>query len=67
MNQARYRVQLCMDYQGRTNCATASGSTEEFAIRAATSNACATIASGVTETMQCEHAAPTNVRWLKRP
>lgn len=67
MSQARYRVHLCMDYQGRNNCATASGNTEQFAIQTATTNACATIASGVTETMQCEHSSPSSVSWLKRP
>lgn len=67
MNQAQYRVELCIDYQGRSNCAKASGSTEEFATRAATSNACATMASGVTEVMQCEHTQPSRITWLKRP
>ena len=67
MSQAQYRVQLCIDYQGRTNCGQASGSSEQFAVQAATTNACATISSGVTEVMQCEHTAPSKVTWLKRP
>ena len=67
VSQARYRVELCIDYQGRTNCARAAGSSEQFAIQAATSNACATISSGVTEVMQCEHTNPSRITWLKRP
>jgi len=67
MNQARYKVELCVDFQGRSNCGTASGSSEQFAMQAATSNACATIASGVTEVMQCERTNPSRVTWLKRP
>ena len=67
MSQARFRVDLCIDYQGRSNCATASGSTEQYTLQAAATNACATIASGVTETMQCEHTEPSHVSWLKRP
>ena len=67
MSQAKYRVEICMDYQGHSNCGTASGSTEQFALQAATTNACATISSGVTETMQCERTAPSSVKWMKRP
>jgi hypothetical protein len=67
MSQARYRVELCIDFNGRSNCASASGSTEQFTTQAATTNACATIASGVTEVMQCEHTPPSRVTWLKKP
>ena len=67
MNLAQYRVEVCMEYQGRSSCRTAAGSTEEFALRSATGNACALIASGVTDSMACERSAPRSVRWLKRP
>lgn len=67
MNLATYRVEVCMDYQGRSSCRTAAGSTEEFALRSATGNACALIATGVTDSMGCERTAPRSVRWLKRP
>lgn len=66
MNLARYRVEVCMGYNGRTNCRTASGSSEDFALRSAKTNACAGIASGVTETIGCEGATPEKVTWLKR-
>jgi len=67
MNLAQYRVEVCMDYQGRSSCRVAAGSTEEFALRSATDNACALIATGVTDTMACTRSAPRSVRWLKRP
>ena len=67
MNLAKYRVEVCMSYQGRSECRTAAGSTEEFALRTATTNACALISSGVTDSMACERGAPQSVRWLKRP
>ena len=66
MNLARYRVEVCMAYNGQTNCRTASGSTEDFALRSARTNACAAIASGVTDTIGCEGSTPANVTWLKR-
>ncbi len=30
-------------------------------------NACALIASGVTETMQCESSQPVSIRWVREP
>jgi hypothetical protein len=36
-------------------------------MRAAISNACATISGGVTGTMQCESSQPASVRWLREP
>ena len=62
---ANYRVEVCVAYAGRTECRTASADSEDHAMRSAQSNACALIASGVTDTMQCEHSNPTSVKWLK--
>ena len=45
----RHRVEVCMQFNGQTNCRVASGATEENAMRAAITNACALIASGVTD------------------
>lgn len=65
MNLARYRVEVCMEFQGRSSCRTTSGSTREFALRTALQNACAGIASGVTDSIACERSEPTKVTWLK--
>lgn len=64
MHVARYRVEVCVDFQGRTECRTASADTQDHALRSAQSNACALMVSGVTETMQCERANPSSVKWL---
>ena len=66
MNLAKFRVEVCMSFNGRTDCRTASADTEEHALRSATSNACGLIASGVTDSLACEHSPPTSVRWLKK-
>lgn len=63
----RYRVEACMAYQGRTACKTVSAKSEQAALRSATENACADIASGVTDTMRCEQSEPQRVKWLERP
>ena len=62
---AAYRVEVCMEFHGMTSCRTASGSTREFALRTATTNACATIASGVTDSIACDQAQPQKVTWRK--
>ncbi len=63
LGTAANRVEVCMQFDGRTACRTAAGSTKEFALRAATSNACAQIVSGVTDTVKCEHSEPVRVTW----
>jgi hypothetical protein len=65
MGTASHRVQVCMQFNGHTSCRTTSGSTEAFALRTAVSNACAEIASGVTDSIACEQAPPVKVTWLK--
>jgi hypothetical protein len=40
---------------------------EAAAVRSASENACADIASGVTDTMRCDASEPQSVRWLSRP
>jgi len=56
-------VEVCMDFHGLHNCKTAKGATREFALRSATTNACAAIASGVTDSIGCENTPPSKVTW----
>jgi len=65
MHIAKYRVEVCVAFRGRNECRTASADTQDHALRSAQSNACALIASGVTDTMQCEHENPVSVKWLE--
>ena len=65
MHIAKYRVEVCVVFKGRSDCRTASADTQEHALRSAQSNACALLVAGVTEVMQCEHANPTSVKWLE--
>ncbi len=65
MSYSQFRVEVCMEFEGRTNCRTALGATEELALRAAVDNACAMIASGMTNSMACSGKAPQSIKWLK--
>jgi hypothetical protein len=64
MNTAAYRVEVCIDYEGRSSCRTAGASTEAEALRTAVTNACAQIASGMTDSINCGNTQPRSVKWL---
>ena len=61
----KFHCEVCMAYAGQTSCRKASAATRESALRSATDNACAQIASGVTATMVCTGTPPASVRWLQ--
>ncbi len=58
------RVEVCMEFKGQSACRTASGPTRDEAVKTATDNACALIASGMTDTMTCGHMQPVSVKDL---
>jgi hypothetical protein len=58
----RVKVEVCMEYKGRRACKVASGRDQMTATRTAVDNACADIASGVTETGQCARSAPASLQ-----
>ena len=60
----KFRCEVCITFNGRTACRTAAASTEAQAVRTATENACAQIASGVTDSMACENTTPQSVIWV---
>jgi hypothetical protein len=62
-----YRVKVCMSYAGRSACKTVSAASEEAAQRTAIMGACADIAAGVTDTMNCQQTQPQSIAWLSRP
>ena len=53
------RCEVCITYQGASQCRTVEGATEEEARMGATNNACAYLASGVTDGMACARTPPT--------
>ena len=61
----KHRVEVCIQFNGKTNCKIASAVTEEFAQQTAVANACGEIAFGVTETVACQHSVPAKITRLK--
>ncbi len=58
-----YRCEACVTFKGRTQCRTASAPTRDGALRTAVETACATLASGVGETIACGQTKPDRVVW----
>lgn len=59
-----FRCEVCISYEGRKACRKAAAATKEQALRSATDNACALVASGVTASMICTSSPPISVNWL---
>ncbi|MGH7547327.1 MAG: hypothetical protein ACREMM_04030 [Gemmatimonadales bacterium] len=60
MTTARAKVEcrVCLDFRGRTNCATAVGPTDQAAREGAQTTACGPIASGMDQQIACGRTAP---------
>ncbi|MFI5395693.1 MAG: hypothetical protein ACHQ9S_09180 [Candidatus Binatia bacterium] len=56
-----YRCSVCISFRGQDVCRTVDGPTEREARSGATTNACAFLASGVTDSLACERTLPTKV------
>jgi hypothetical protein len=63
-SNSKYRVEICITFQGHTDCRTARASTHDEALRTATDNACALMASGQSEFERCRNTPPTTEKWL---
>jgi len=68
MTTARAKVQcrVCMEFRGRSNCATAVGPTEQAAREGAQSTACGPIASGMDEQIGCSRTPPATAQCQAR-
>lgn len=64
MTTARAKVQcrVCVEFRGRSNCATAVGATEQAARDGAQTTACGPIANGMDEQIGCGRVEPTVVQ-----
>jgi hypothetical protein len=58
---AGYQCSVCIAFHGQSACRTVEGPTEQDALQAATNNACAFLAAGVTDSIACERTQPSKV------
>jgi hypothetical protein len=61
-----HRVEVCIEFDGREACRTASASSEKQAERTAIENACAQLTSGMTNSIACQNTPPKSRRVLSR-
>lgn len=65
LGMRKHRVEVCMEFNGQTSCRTAAGETVDRARRAAIDNACATIASGVGDSIACQNRPPVSEKQIE--
>ena len=66
LHQAGVRCEVCIEFRGRDVCRAVDGANEHDARMAATTNACAFLASGVTDSMACERTPPRKAECNQR-
>jgi len=65
MQQTRQQFEVCVQFKGGSHCATASGSSQDQAIRSAQEIDCQLLANGRDENMVCLANPPASVRPVK--
>lgn len=55
---SQHTCEVCMEYQGRSQCRKVAAATVELARDGAIQNACAFISGGVTQSMACHREKP---------
>ena len=55
---SEFECQVCMTFEGRDVCRTVTGQTEVEGLRTGIDNACALLASGVTDSLRCQRTPP---------
>ena len=62
LGSVQVECDLCVEYSGRTECRRGSGADEQEAIQAAKKAACAVMASGMAESVNCQNVPATNLQ-----
>lgn len=63
--QANLEYEVCVNYKGRSHCATAAGRTAQEAIATGQQVGCALVTNGRDENMACLAQAPASTRQVK--
>ena len=66
MGLEQYTCEVCIDFQGRTQCRTASGPAQQNAVQTAQENACSYVVYSKTEGFLCGQLTPTRVTCQER-
>ena len=61
MGQDKLTCEVCVTHKGRSKCRKAAGPTRDQTVEAAQDNACAFLATGMTQNIQCGQIRPDRV------
>jgi hypothetical protein len=62
LSSVQAECELCVEYHGQTVCRRGSGADQDEAIQAAKKAACAMMATGMAESINCQNAPATNLQ-----
>ena len=63
LGNAKFRVEVCQGFGGRSVCRSGAATTKQEAQRIATVAACTDLTHGMTELIQCQDSVPARVTW----
>ena len=66
MTIAAFECEVCVTFHNQTVCRTAASDTREASVESAVTSACATLASGMTESIRCGNTPPDRVTCERR-
>lgn len=56
------QCEVCIEFKGRRNCATAAAASKDEAVRSGRTTACGLLASGVRDGFACDATQPASVK-----
>ena len=62
MGLRQYECEVCVELDGRTQCVTVKGESEQQAMQTAKDSACSFVSSGRDETIRCSQKPPVSVK-----
>ena len=62
LGQTAAACEVCIEFNGKTQCRSAKAPSKMEAIKTATDNACAFLASGMNESMSCGRTTPKSTK-----
>ncbi len=62
MTITHFECDVCVSFAGERTCRTAASGDRKAAIESAVTSACATLASGMTDSIRCQNTPPDSVQ-----
>ncbi|MBI4516066.1 MAG: hypothetical protein HY699_09665 [Deltaproteobacteria bacterium] len=62
---SEFQCTVCLEFDGRAACRTVTGQTEAEGLQSATTNACALLTSGMTDSIRCGRTPPKKAECIR--